>query len=184
MEREQEVKILGIDPVEMEERLVARGAQFIGEEWQQNEQLGSAYLTANGDPKSYFRIRTAKTETGESRTELTYKRHQGEDQVRHNEEYNVRVSDGETLKVILDALGVTVVQKGFKHRRSFLYGGARFDIDIWDEASYPEPYMEIEVASPTVLAPLLEDLEIDPSQVSTMSIAELKQNHEILQQKV
>ena len=74
---------------------------------------------------------------------------------------------------ILEKMGINLKYKGNKERISYSYKGQRFDIDIWDEKTYPYPYMEIEFTNQTKIDEILEDLDIDKGQVTTKSISDL-----------
>ena len=74
---------------------------------------------------------------------------------------------------ILDKMGVKLKYKGDKERISYRYKGQRFDIDIWDENTYPHPYMEIEFTNQSKIDEILDDLNISKDMVTTKSISDL-----------
>ena len=75
---------------------------------------------------------------------------------------------------ILNQLGVSLQFKGEKERRSYTYKGQRFDIDIWDKNTYPDPYMEIEFTNKNKMDEVINDLDIDKNNITTASISELR----------
>jgi adenylate cyclase class 2 len=75
---------------------------------------------------------------------------------------------------VLGELGFDKVTVGFKDRTSYLFYGARLDLDVWDKETYPNPYMEIEVNNEERLAEILGVLQIKPESVSRLSIVELQ----------
>src|SRR5690606_41164791 len=49
----------------------------------------------------------------------------------------------EAMLEILKNLQYNVVQEGHKRRKTFIYDNIRFDLDKWDQNTYPYEYMEI-----------------------------------------
>ena len=76
----------------------------------------------------------------------------------------------------MKVLGYDVIQKGFKERISYIYDEIRFDIDTWDESTYPYTYMEIEVKSQDDLIKAIKLLNIDEKNISTKSIVDLRKD--------
>lgn len=172
MQREIEVKVLNIDLSKMEEKLVSLGAEKISKEHQKN------YTFAPKDGEfedGYLRIRESKREDGTKITELTFKKVEDESDFRVNSEYTVNIDSISLMTKILEQLGVFLKFQGEKERTSYLYKGQRFDLDIWDENTYPYPYMEIEFTNKNKIDEILEDLDIDKANVTTESISELRE---------
>ena len=65
---------------------------------------------------------------------------------------------------------------GEKERISYRYKNQRFDIDIWDKDTYPEPYMEIEFSNQSKIDEIIDDLGIDRKNVTNKSITELRED--------
>ncbi|MCI5972826.1 MAG: adenylate cyclase, partial [Anaerococcus sp.] len=63
-----------------------------------------------------------------------------------------------------------------KERISYRYKNQRFDIDIWDKETYPEPYMEIEFSNQSKIDEIIDDLGIDRKNVTNKSITELRED--------
>ena len=51
-----------------------------------------------------------------------------------------------------------------------------FEIDTWDEETYPKPYLEIEVSSYEDLEKAITLLDLDRSQITTKAIDELRKD--------
>lgn len=171
MEKELEVKILGIELEEFEQKLIEKGAVVQRFEKQVNLLFNPPALYGSD---SYLRIRSTKNlDTGEERSVVTLKVHEQAELVRANTEFTTGVEDADRLAVILEKSGLGKPVRAEKIRKSYLFRGAVIDLDRWEEAVYPEPYAEIEVSSEEKLEDILQLLAIDPAQVSTKSIRQL-----------
>lgn len=172
MQREIEVKVLNIDVEQMEEKLLSLGAEKINHEMQENY----TFTPKNGEfSNGYLRIRETKPIDGEKTIELTFKEIETNDEVRVNKEYSVNIDSVAMMKKILEHSGIILEYHGTKERKSFKYKDQRFDIDIWDEKTYPDPYMEIEFTNQSKMDEILEDLCIDKANVTIESITELRE---------
>ncbi len=170
MQREIEVKVLGIVPKEIEEKLISLGAEKINREMQKNY----TFVPQTGDfEKGYLRIRESIVDDKKAPIELTFKEVKNDEEVRINNEFTVHIDSVSMMTSILEKMGVKLKYKGEKERISYRYKGQRFDIDIWDKDTYPHPYMEIEFTNQSKIDEILEDLDIDKSRVTTKSISDL-----------
>ena len=173
--RELEVKVLKVDLVEMEKKLESLGARLIAKEEQINTIIDSKdnYIEKNLD--SYLRIReTHSILNDERKIRLTMKKNINRDSIRENIETNIDISDKDKMLDILEELGYQVKSVGYKDRSSYVLGDTRFDLDIWDEKTYPEPYMEIEVKKEEDLEKIIQLLGIDRENITKKSILELR----------
>src|SRR5699024_3366585 len=160
---------------EMEEKLIAVGAKYLLKEKQINTIIDTTERDIEKNLGSYLRIReTENLDTGEIKTIFTMKENISKEGIRENIEANTFISNKKTLIYILNRLGYEVVEEGYKERISYVYEDIRFDIDTWDEETYPYPYMEIEVKNEEDLKGAIELLKIDEKQVTTKSIFDLK----------
>jgi predicted adenylyl cyclase CyaB len=84
----------------------------------------------------------------QNKTELTYKKVHVTQTAKTTEEHTVELSSFETMKIILENLGLSVIDSMQKHRVSYILGDARFDFDKYsgDNGYIPE-FMEIEAKS-------------------------------------
>ena len=98
------------------------------------------------------------------------------DEFRVNREYTVNIDSISMMTKILNQLGVSLQFKGEKERRSYTYKGQRFDIDIWDKNTYPDPYMEIEFSNQSKIDEIIDDLGVDRANVTNKSITELRED--------
>jgi len=84
----------------------------------------------------------------EDRIELTYKKVHETRVAKVADEYSVRVSDIETMKNILEFLGLSVTESMRKHRVSYSLDRGRFDMDRYEgKYSYIPEFLEIEAES-------------------------------------
>ncbi|WP_180339332.1 class IV adenylate cyclase [Peptoniphilus catoniae] len=175
MEKEVEVKLLGLDNKDIEEKLVNLGAELIGKEEQENIIIDSSINPIDPKAKGYLRIRTTKNLlTGEKTIFFTFKKHISDKEVRENIEYNTIVNKKDDLIQTLKALGYDKYDTGYKERTSYIYKNMKFEFDSWDKETYPFPYIEVEFRCKEDLYDVLNKLNVDKRAISTKSIAELK----------
>ncbi len=172
--KEREVKVLNIDKVEIEKKLINIGANLIKDENQINYRFDTDESTLKKTYNGYLRIRITKNLlNGETKTTLTFKRGLKRNTLRINEETETEISDWESTAKILEFLGYKQKRPGYKHRRSYKYENLIFEIDTWDEETYSKPYLEIEMSSEEDLEKAILLLDLDRAQVTTKPIDEL-----------
>lgn len=177
MVKELEVKVLNIDKKVLEKRLKIIGATLLRREYQTNYLIDSKEKNIQNMHNSYLRIRETKDlDTDAVEYTFTLKENISKDGIRENVEVNTKIENKESLMYILNVLGYDVIQKGFKERISYVYNGIRFDIDTWDEDTYPYSYMEIEVEKKQDLKEAIRLLNIDEKDITTKSIVELRKD--------
>ena len=144
--RETEVKILEVDREKIERTLAGLGAKKIFD-----GDIQTLFLDFKDGrivkAKDVLRLRK---ETGAA--ELTYKKVRFTEAVKNAQEYTVEVSNMETMRLILENLGLSVTESMYKHRVSYTLDGTRFDIDryLGDYEFIPE-FMEIEAENADVI---------------------------------
>lgn len=176
MQREIEVKVINIDINQMEEKLIELGAKKVNHEFQKNY----TFIPESGEfDNGYLRIRETNADGYEKSIELTFKEVKSDSEFRVNNEYTVNIDSVSMMIKILDQVGVKLEYEGEKERTSYSYKDQRFDLDIWDKKTYPYPYMEIEFTNKSKMDEILEDLDIDKSNVTTDSITELRKKLDI-----
>jgi len=179
--KELEVKILNINILEMEEKLKKLGAKLIEKELQINTLIDTNDNFIENNLNAYMRIRETKSLlTGKTKLTLTMKKNISKDGIRENVEINTDISDKKAMLDILKSLGYIVKEEGFKERVSYELNGVRFDIDKWDERTYPYPYMEIEVRDTSELEKIIDILNIPKESISTKSIVELRREANLI----
>ncbi len=175
MVKELEVKILNVDLEEMEKKIISLGGRLIAKEVQVNTLIDSTSKPIKESINAYLRIRETKDLlNNKSDITLTLKKIVSTQGLRENIEMNSQVENKETILQIFKELGYDKIEEGFKERKSYSLQNARFDLDIWDEKTYPYPYMEIEVESQEDLDKIIKLLNIPKENISTKSIMELK----------
>lgn len=175
MGKELEVKVLNVDLNEMETKLIKMGAKLISKELQVNTLIDSKDYAIEKSLDSYLRIRETKSLlTGETNLTLTMKKNLNREGIRENLEINTDISDKNSVLEILKSLGYFPYKEGFKERTSYILNNIRFDLDKWDQLTYPNPYMEIEVNNEDELDEIVKLLGISTEKISTKSIVELR----------
>lgn len=175
--REQEIKVLNIDKEEIEKKLIKIGAALIKDEEQTNYRFDTEDNYLKETHNGYLRIRiTRNLLNGDIINTLTLKRNVSRGKMRINEETETEISNVEETINILEIMGYKQKDPGFKHRRSYTYDNITFEIDTWDENTYPKPYLEIEMTSEEELEKAINLLQLDREQITTKSIIELKDN--------
>ena len=176
---EREVKVLGVELNEVEDRLKDLGAVFIKSEYQTNYVYDNKErdLECKG---GYLRIRISKEEDKKSTT-LTYKEILNVSDLRENLELNLEIENDQikTIEQILEKLGYFNVATGHKHRIRYNYRNYIIDLDKWDKDTYPDGYIEIEMRdnfNEDDFRLLLKELKIKGKYITTKSIRELKNN--------
>lgn len=180
MMKEIEVKILNIEPEVMKNKLLALGAVKVKDEKQINMIFDTKDFYLDNSSNGYARIRVTE-DTLKNRQEKTFtlKKNITTDGVRENTEYNMELTDDEKMVQILFGLGYELKHTGKKHRTSYEFDGILFEIDIWDNDTYPFPYMEIEVNKEEDINRAIKMLDIDKCNVTTKSIQQLRKELEI-----
>lgn len=173
--REKEVKVLNIDKKAIEKKLINMGATLAKDE----EQINYRFDTEDGFLKKtyngYLRIRITKNNlTGEIKNTITFKKNINRDSLRINEEIETDISDWENTAKIIELLGYKRKRPGYKHRKSYIYDNIMFEIDTWDEYTYPKPYLEIEVSTEEELEKAIRLLNLNRDEITTKPIDELR----------
>lgn len=175
MGKELEVKILNIDKKEIQNKLKEIGAELIKDEYQKNIVIDGKDDFIENTLNGYLRIRSKTNRlNNESKSIVTLKQILSEDKYRENKEIETEIKDSQSMLDIFKILGLDIKYIGYKERISYKYDNILFEIDTWDENTYPEPYMEIEVVTDQDLDRALELLDIDKDSITTKSISELR----------
>jgi len=137
--KELEVKILEVNRVKIEETLASLGAKkvFDGD----IQTLFFDFKDASiSKAKNVLRLRKEH-----DKTELTYKKVHITETAKMAEEYSVDVSNLETMRKILENLGLSITESMQKHRVSYTLDHTRFDIDRYvGNYDYIPELLEIE----------------------------------------
>jgi len=137
--KELEVKILEVNRKKIEETLTGLGAKrvFDGEIQTMFFDFKDASIVK---AKDVLRLRKEQ-----DKTELTYKKVHITETAKLAEEYSVEVSNLETMKKILENIGLPITESMKKHRVSYTIDHTRFDIDCYaGDYEYIPEFMEIE----------------------------------------
>lgn len=179
MEIELEVKVLGMNTIELEKKVIALGGQLIGEENQVNTLIDSKDKPIKSYLDAYVRIRETKDlMNNNSISTLTLKNNISTGNIKANEEFNVNIENKDVMLNIFKHLGFDDVKVGYKHRRSYWLEKVKLEFDTWDKKTYSYPYMEIEVKNSQDLDKIITMLNIPQENISTKSIDELMKINE------
>ncbi len=137
--KELEVKILEVNRKKIEETLASSGAKKIFD-----DDILTLFFDFKGatinKAKNVLRLRKEQ-----DKIELTYKKVHITETAKLAEEYSVDVSNLETMKKILENIGLSVTESMEKHRVSYIIDHTRFDIDCYKgNYGYIPELLEIE----------------------------------------
>ncbi|MBC8591337.1 class IV adenylate cyclase [Wansuia hejianensis] len=181
MEKELEVKVLGIDIEDIEKKIISLGGKLIANEVQVNTLIDSKDRPIKSYLDAYLRIRQTKDIlNNKDYIYLTLKKNINLEGIRENLELTTEISNKDMMIQILKDLGFDYNEVGHKKRKSYEFMDARIDLDTWDENTYPFPYMEIEVRDIKHLNEVIKYLEIPQENISTKSIVELRKELKLL----
>jgi predicted adenylyl cyclase CyaB len=171
--KEIEVKILEVNRPQIEQTLSRLGAKKI---------LDDEILTLFFDfedrrivnAKNVLRLRVEQ-----DKTELTYKKVHITQTTKTAEEYSVDVSSLETMKRILENLGLCTTESLQKHRVSYSLDGARFDFDCYlGDYSYIPEFLEIEAENSDLIYRYAVQLGFEAEDCLPWSTTELIKHYE------
>ena len=137
--RETEIKILEIDREKVEKKLRALGARKVFD-----DEIHALYYDDSAGSvkkrKGALRLRREG-----NKAVLTYKSHVGDRGAKIRDEREVRVSDFDTTRSILESLGFSVWLEMKKHRTSYRLRGGHFEFDKYSGMyGYIPEFLEIE----------------------------------------
>lgn len=131
---EHEAKILDIDPDTMEQLILDKGGQKLGERFMRRY----VYDITPGDQSKWIRLRDTGDETTLTVKQIT------SDAIDGTHEIEVGVDDFAATNALLNVLGFTAKSYQETKRTSFILDGAQVEIDTWPQIP---PYLEIEAGS-------------------------------------
>jgi adenylate cyclase, class 2 len=137
--KETEVKILNVDRSKIVKTLLSMNAEKIFD-----DEICTIFFDFRDagilNKKNLLRLRQAG-----SKSTLTYKKMLITESVKEAEEYEVEISNLQTMKEILELLGLKETKSLVKHRSSYKIQNTRFDIDSYEgELDYIPTFLEIE----------------------------------------
>jgi predicted adenylyl cyclase CyaB len=140
--KEIEVKILEVNRIVVEKDLTILGARKVFDGNIQTLFFDFKEGTII-EQKNVLRLRKEQ-----EKSELTYKKVHVTPTAKIAEELSVEVSNLETMKRILENLGLSIIDKTQKYRISYTLDDARFDFDRYlDDYEYIPEFLEIEARS-------------------------------------
>lgn len=138
--QEIEVKIIDISRAKIEQKLIDLGAIKTFE----GELIANIYDTIDSfiyNNKNAFRLR----KQGDKNTVLTFKKYIKNTHAKQRQEFEVEVSDFDTMAAILEELRFIVKQVTHKTRTTYTLGNIHFEFDKYlGEHNYVPEFLEIE----------------------------------------
>ena len=126
--------------------------------------------------KNVLRLRKEK-----DKIELTYKKVQVTQTAKTAQEYSVEVSSFETMREILENLGLSVIDSMQKHRVSYIIDDTRFDFDCYSgNYGYIPEFLEIEAKGTDLIYKYAEILGFKAKDCLPWSTKELIQHYSAL----
>ncbi|WP_330229020.1 CYTH domain-containing protein [Nocardia sp. NBC_00508] len=157
---EHEAKILGVDPDTIEQHIVDKGGQKLGERFMRRY----VYDITPGDESKWIRLRDNGNGTTLAVKQIT------SDAIDGTRELEVGVDDFAATNALLEMLGFTPKSYQETKRISFVLNGAQLEIDTWPQIP---SYLEIEAATKDEvirIAELLGYTEADLTGENTIKI--------------
>ncbi|MCW4025009.1 MAG: class IV adenylate cyclase [Candidatus Bathyarchaeota archaeon] len=137
--KETEVKILEVNREKIEKTLAALGAIKVFD----GELLTLFFDFQDGRIRKKRNVLRLRKEP--EKVELTFKKARFEEKAKVAQEVSVNVSDADAITEILQEIGLEVTGEMQKHRTSYKFEGARFDIDKYGGVyGFIPEFMEIE----------------------------------------
>lgn len=137
--KEVEIKILGIDRIALEEKLVSLGAKKVFD-----DEIHALYYDFPDDAIRRKGCALRLRREGK-KSVFTLKKDLESTEAKIREEHEIEVSDFNGMKHLLETLGMNAWLEVKKHRTSYKFRGVRFEIDAYHDAySYIPQFLEIE----------------------------------------
>ncbi len=114
----------------------------------------------------------------QDKVELTFKKVHADKTAKRADEYTVEVSNLETVRIILENLGLKVTESMQKHRASYTLDRVRFDIDrYFGKYGYIPEFMEIEAENADLIQEYASLLGFKKKDCLPWSTTELIQHY-------
>ena len=177
--KEIEAKVLEVNRLEIEKVLTNLGGEKIFDGDIQTfffDFEDGAIIKA----KDVLRLRKEQNQI-----ELTYKKVHITSTAKVAEEYSVEISNFETMKKILENLGLLVIENTQKHRISYKLDQARFDIDCYSgDYGYIPEFLEIEAENTESIHKYAALLGFKPEDCLPWSTNEIVQYYASKKEKI
>ena len=177
--REIEVKILNVDKKTIIDKISGFGAEktFDGE-------ITTVFFDFK-DSRIIKAENVLRLRQTEQNTMLTFKTILNKEAAKEAEEYEVEVSNLQTMKKILEALGLFESGTIQKHRTSYRLNGVKFDIDTYEKEHRNIPtFMEIEAENIDLIYKYAELLGYTAKDCLPWSTADVIKYHSTKQKGV
>ncbi|SEF51544.1 adenylate cyclase, class 2 [Caloramator fervidus] len=174
--KEKEVKIIDVNIKEIKEKLLKLGAKKLKNEFQENY-----FFNLPISKDGYIRIRKIiDLNNKKEKILLTSKIILCKNTIRQTLENEVEISSLEDGIKFLESIGINLVKKATKYRESYHLNEILIEFDEWNKEEFPYPYIEIEADDENKIFKLVNELNIDPSKVTSKTLDEIKKDKGLL----
>lgn len=128
--------------------------------------------------KGYARIReVVDRDSGEAKTFMTVKTMISQEKYKIMEENETRIEDAKAGHGLFVSLGLKVRKTLIKDRISYRFEDALIEIDDVAQKEYPFPLLEIETTNPQTLHRILEFLDFQEEDTTSLTMTEILARH-------
>jgi adenylate cyclase class 2 len=162
--KEIEVKILEINVEEVEKKLKKMGAEKVFD----NEVVSIYFDFKDKSLEKVGKILRLRQKGDE--VVLTYKEFISQDEAKIMDEYELSVSDFETMKRIFEGIGLFPLYEFRKHRKTYELKQIHFEIDRYPDVP---AFLEIEAPDLKTIDELISELGFPKEKVNSYSIKDV-----------
>lgn len=168
---EKELKILEIDPIKVQERLLALGAtkNFEGN-------VHDIYYDTPGNDLSAQKKRVRIRKKGNYYL-ITLKERLPSQDIKSAHETEITVDHPEQVDQLLKSYGLQPTREKTKHRISYSLDGVTFDIDMYDHIP---PILEIEAADKKTITQWVRTLGLQKKTIATFGAHGLFKHYNLI----
>ena len=159
MDIEHELRILEINPEQIEDTILKLGGKKI------HERIMQRRYTYNVNPET--RNKWVRLRTNGKTTTLAIK-HVGGEGISDTKEIEIEVSDFETTANLLEEMGVKAKSYQENYRTLFELDGAEIMLDEWPLIP---PYIEIEAATPELVAETIKKMDFEEDKATGLDVS-------------
>ncbi len=168
---EKELKILEIDPLQVQEMLISLGATKVFEGSVHDTYYDTSDKTLVGEKK---RIRIRKKGTYHL---ITFKERIPASGIKSAHETEIIVEDPKEIDTLLQTYGLIPTWEKSKHRISYTYGGVTFDIDMYGNIP---PILEIEATDKKTIMQRIDKLWLQKKTTATFGAHGLFKHYNLI----
>lgn len=174
--KEIEVKVLGLDILDMKNKVINLGGNLVKNEHQENY-----FWSLKDTDTGYLRIRRINDlVNNREKITLCIKKIHTTEFARENIEHEFEVSSFDECMSFVKALGFNDFKREDKHRESYILNDVLIEFDTWDKNVFPYPYIELEAPNHEALRKIIDLLEIPQEKITSKGLLEIKKEMGLL----